>query len=269
MTDENINNPPYIKSDSPRTVGKGWIPDAPDYRDHMFSAQPAIVGDLPISIDLRQQFPSLPYSQLQMSSCTANAIAGAIQFDQAKQGLPIVMPSRLFIYYNEREMENSVDSDCGAMIRDGIKSVATQGYCSEDMWPYDTSKFRMKPTPDCYDYGSGHIALQYMRLNQSLLEMRACLAAGYPFIFGFTVYDSFEGSEVAKTGILEMPRSGENVQGGHAVLACGFNDDWQRFIVRNSWGTDWGQGGFFTIPYSYLSEPYLSSDFWTLRTLSD
>jgi C1A family cysteine protease len=95
--------------------------------------------------------------------------------------------------------------------------------------------------------------------------MRACLAEGYPFVFGFAVYDSFESEEVAKTGIVNLPVAGDRMLGGHAVLAVGFDDTVQRFIVRNSWGSGWGMAGYFTIPYAYLTNRDLSDDFWTIR----
>ena len=95
--------------------------------------------------------------------------------------------------------------------------------------------------------------------------MRACLAEGFPFVFGFTVYESFESQQVARTGIVSMPQRGERVVGGHAVVAVGYHDTEKRFIVRNSWGTGWGMKGYFTIPYDYLSNPNLAEDFWTVR----
>jgi C1A family cysteine protease len=105
----------------------------------------------------------------------------------------------------------------------------------------------------------------YQRLVQNLNQMRGCLAAGFPFVFGFTVYESFESQEVADTGVMPMPASGEKVLGGHAVLVVGYDDASERFRVRNSWGTGWGQAGYFTMPYAYLTDSGLSSDFWTLR----
>ena len=107
--------------------------------------------------------------------------------------------------------------------------------------------------------------LRRNRLFRSSLQMRTCLAAGYPFVFGFTVYESFESQEVANTGIVKMPKRGEQALGGHAVLAVGYNDAKQTFLVRNSWGEDWGMSGYFTLPYKYLSNRNLSDDFWTIR----
>jgi C1A family cysteine protease len=244
----------------------GWIPDLPDHRDHMFAAAPAVLTALPTAVDLRPQCPKEVYDQGQLGSCTGNAIAGAIEFDEIKQkAADIFTPSRLFIYYNERVIEGTVNSDSGAQIRDGIKTVSKQGACHETIWPYDITKFRAKPSKAAYTDGAKHTAVQYQRLIQTLTEMKGCLAAGYPFVFGFTVYESFESATVAKTGVVPYPATGEKVLGGHAVLAVGYDDASQRFIVRNSWGPGWGMKGYFTIPYSYLTSNNLADDFWTIR----
>jgi C1A family cysteine protease len=243
----------------------GWIPDLPDQRDHFYSAPVAKPGALPARVDLTQKCPAV-YDQGQLGSCTGNAIAGAVQFDKLRQKLDgASIPSRLFIYFNERVIEGTVNSDSGAQIRDGIKSVARQGVCGEVFWPYDISKFRVKPPKKCYLEAAKHLALDYQRLAQSLDQMKGCLAAGYPFVLGFTVYESFEGSSVAKTGTVAMPGRGEKVIGGHAVLAVGYSDRTERFMVRNSWGTGWGKNGYFTMPYAYLTDSNLAADFWTIR----
>lgn len=243
----------------------GWIPDLPDQRDHLYSAPLAFLASLPPQIDLRKQCPPV-YDQGQIGSCTANAIGGAIQFDQLQEKLPSVfVPSRLFIYYNERVIEGTTRSDSGAMLRDGIKTVAKQGACPETLWPYVISKFTTKPPQTCYTEAAKHTAVSYQRLIQSLTQMKGCLASGYPFVFGFTVYESFETSTVARTGHAPMPAPREKVLGGHAVLAVGYDDKQQTFICRNSWGASWGMRGYFTIPYTYLTDDNLASDFWTIR----
>jgi C1A family cysteine protease len=254
-----------MTSPTPRRNGRfGWIPDLPDQRDHIFSAPAPVLTVLPPSVDLRPGCPPTVYDQGQLGSCTANAIAAAFEFDLAKQKLDDFMPSRLFIYYNERVVEGTVDSDSGAMIRDGIKSVAKQGVCTEDSWGYDIDRFAEKPSDDCYTAALDNQALSYQRVPRTLDQMRGCLANGYPFVFGFTVYDSFESREVAESGVVPMPGEGESILGGHAVLAVGYDDETQRFLVRNSWGPGWGQGGYFTIPYPYLTNRGLASDFWTI-----
>jgi C1A family cysteine protease len=245
--------------------GYGWVPDLPDHRDFTYAAPMEVAAALPSQVDLRPQCPPV-YDQGQLGSCTANSIGGAHEFEQMKQNKPnVFMPSRLFIYYNERVIEGSVKSDAGGQIRDGIKSIASQGVCPETEWPYVIAKFATKPPAAAYKDALKNEAVSYQRLVQSLNQFKGCLASGYPFVFGFTVYESFESPAVAKTGNAPLPASGEKSLGGHAVMAVGYNDKAQQFIVRNSWGPVWGQKGYFTLPYAYLTDPNLASDFWTIR----
>jgi C1A family cysteine protease len=218
-------------------------------------------------VDLRSACPPV-YNQGQLGSCTANGIAGAIEFDQQKQGNKAFLPSRLFIYYNERVIEGTVDQDSGAQVRDGIKSVATLGAPPETIWPYDIAKFEDKPPAVAYTDAKLDLVSIYSRVSQNLLQMQGCLAEGYPFVFGFTVYESFESPTVAETGIVPMPQSGETVAGGHCVVAVGYDDATRTFIIRNSWGVSWGMKGYCTMPYEYLISPSLASDFWTLRSVT-
>jgi C1A family cysteine protease len=244
----------------------GWIPDVPDNRDQLFSAPGAVMANLPQKVDLRQHCPGV-YDQGQLGSCTANAVGAAFEFDQLKQGLTDFVPSRLFIYYNERTIEGTVDSDSGAMIRDGMKSVNKLGVCPETEWTYDITKFRDKPADQCYTDAANHQALVYRSVVQDLHQIQGCLASGYPVVFGFSVYESFETQEVARSGVVPLPKKGEKQLGGHAVLAVGYDDTAQSFIVRNSWGPSWGQDGYFTMPYAYVTSGQLASDFWALYTV--
>jgi C1A family cysteine protease len=241
----------------------GWIPDVPDQRDFLYSAVRPVLA-LPSHIDLRSTCSTIE-DQGNLGSCTGNALAGAIEFLERKDGIPFVDASRLFIYYNERVMEGTVKSDAGAMIRDGIKTLKNQGVCSETRWPYIISKFAMKPNAACYKEALNRQITSYHRIV-TLDDMRICLAEGFPFVFGFTVYESFESQEVARNGIVQMPQPSECTLGGHAVLAVGYNDEQGRFIVRNSWGIDWGQKGYFTMPYEYLASRNLADDLWTIRS---
>jgi C1A family cysteine protease len=250
---------------SQNVVRYGWIPDLPDQRDLVYSAPSAVVRKLPVKVDLRTQCPAV-YDQGQLGSCTANAIGAAFEFELKRQAQnKDFMPSRLFIYFNERDIEHTVNSDSGAQIRDGIKSVNHLGVCPESMWPYDITKFVDKPTDVCYKNALEHQVLSYQRVNRTLSQMKGCLADGYPFVLGFTVYESFESEAVAKSGKLNMPKKNEKSIGGHAVLAVGYNDSAKRFVIRNSWGMNWGLNGYFTMPYDYLLEGNLSDDFWTIR----
>jgi len=230
----------------------------------MYSAIKPALPHLPSKVDLRPKCPPIE-NQGSIGSCTANALAGALEFLELKDGAPLVDLSRLFIYYNERAIEGSVKQDSGAFIRDGIKSLAKQGVCPEKEWPYKVSKFKTKPPVKCYTAAKEHQITSYHRIN-SLDEMKTCLAAGFPFVFGFTVYEAFESAAVAKSGVLNLPGPSEKVQGGHAVMAAGYDDAQQRFIIRNSWDTDWGMKGYFTMPYDYVDPAKnLADDFWTIR----
>src|SRR5690242_1703411 len=142
----------------------GWLPDLPDHRDYMYAAPPHIISKLPTLVDLRKNCPPV-YDQGQLGSCTANAIGGAIQFEQLKQNKKhSFVPSRLFIYYNERSMERTINSDSGAQIRDGIKTVNKLGVCPETSWTYsdDGKRFLLKPSADCYKQALSNQVISYM-----------------------------------------------------------------------------------------------------------
>ena len=241
----------------------GWLPDLPDQRDVMYAAPMAVTLQLPAVVDLRNQCPPV-YDQGQLGSCTANSLAGAYEFDLKKEQKPDYVPSRLFIYYDERVLNNTVNSDSGAYIRDGIKTMNNQGVCPETDWPYDISKFTVKPSAICYAEAKKCQIKTYQRLINSLIQLKGCVAEGFPFVFGFTVYESFMTPEVAKTGIMPMPKPGEKTVGGHAVMAVGYDDSKNAFIIRNSWNTTWGIQGYFYMPYAYITSN-LCNDFWTIR----
>jgi C1A family cysteine protease len=268
--------PAHYAGTTRKIAGYGWKRDLPDQRDLSFAVPAQLVAKISASVDLRGQCPAV-YDQGRIGSCTANAIAAALEFDMMKQGLEVFTPSRLFIYYNERSIEGTVGSDAGAQIRDGIKSVASQGDCPETEWSYDDTpagadgvfppgaKPATPPPQSCFDDALQHEALNYQSVDQNLADMKGCLAAGYPFVFGFTVFPSFESNEVAQTGDVPMPGASERVLGGHAVLAVGYDDEDSLFICRNSWGSAWGDAGYFYMPYAYLLDDNLSGDFWTIR----
>jgi C1A family cysteine protease len=249
----------------------GWVPDLPDARDHLYSAPHAVLTKLPPKIDLRDAMPDWPvFDQGELGSCTANAIAGALQYLYRRRRSEDFTASRLFIYYNERAIEGTEEYDAGARIRDGVKVLSTLGGPPESEWPYNINKFDVKPPPSVYTDALHHRVKLYSRLPHNLNQMKGCLASGYPFIFGFSVYDSFETDDVTKTGVIPMPNlQKDTLQGGHAVLAVGYDDDGQCFIARNSWGPDWGQHGYFTIPYPYLTNRDLADDFWCLRLTTE
>jgi len=247
-----------------KTAGYGWTPDLPDHRDIKYAAVRPTLAVLPPLVDLRPQCPPV-YNQGQIGSCTGNAIAGAVEFELKKQATNVFMPSRLFIYYNERVAEGDPGVDKGAAIRDGMKSVAQQGVCDENLWPYTSDVFTA-PAGNCYQAALANKVEQYLSLdNTDVNQLKSCLANGNPFVFGFTVYESFESAAVAASGVLPMPAPAEQTVGGHAVLAVGYDDSRSAFIVRNSWGTGWGIAGYFYMPYSYITSADLADDFWVIK----
>ena len=243
----------------------GWQPDLPDFRDFTYKVvAPTVI--LPPKVDLRPNCPPV-CDQGQLGSCTANAIAGALEYEQIKKkDVNYFLPSRLFVYYNERLMEGTVSSDSGAMIRDGIKSVNKQGACKETTWPYVISKFKTKPTAKSYTEALKYKSIEYSSLPQDMTSVKTCLFNGDIFVFGFTVYDSFESDQTARTGIMTMPTQLEKVLGGHAVEGVGYDDTKKWIICKNSWGPLWGDKGYFYMPYDYFFSK-LTSDFWVIKNV--
>lgn len=248
-----------------KTARYGWVRDLPDHRDRQWLAPPLASAQLPTSVDLRRQCPRV-YDQGQLGSCTANAIAGALEYDEIRAGTsPSWTPSRLFIYYNERDVEGTVSSDSGAQLRDGIKVIAADGVCPESDWPYDITKFAERPPQQAYTDALHEGVGSYQRVTQSLVQLKTCLASEFTFVFGFTVFSSFEATDVATTGIIPLPQPSESPVGGHAVVCVGYDDARQAFTIRNSWGAGWGDAGYGYMPYAYMLDGGLAADFWTIQ----
>lgn len=237
----------------------GWRPDLPDHRDYLFVADPTIA--VPSKVDMRSLFSPV-YDQGQLGSCTANAAGGAIQFKQKQEGENDFIPSRLFVYWNTRNAEGTVSTDAGASIRDTIKTVVNYGAPPETMWPYIISKFSVRPTRKAYIAALRDKVTQYHRVPRTVSSFKACLASTTPIIVGISVYESFES--ISSDGVGSLPTSGEQLLGGHAILIVGYDDATQRFLFRNSWGTEWGDKGYFTLPYEYMMRKNLSADFWAI-----
>jgi C1A family cysteine protease len=216
--------PMTTKPKSLQTKWFGWKPDLPDVRDLRVSLAPPDVA-LPPFVDLSTD-PAMPaiYDQGPLGSCTGNAIAAAVAFLRNKMGAVPFAPSRLFIYYNERLLEGTVNEDAGAYNQ----------------------------------------ALVYQRVPQNLNTMKALLHNRVPIVFGFSVYESFESAEVASTGDIPMPSPAQGIIAGHAMAHVGYDESRFRFIDRNSWNTDWGRAGYCTMPYDYALNPDLSDDLWVV-----
>lgn len=255
-----------IKKPTPTIKGNkiqfGWKRDLPDPRDFKFRVAEPI--ELPELIDLREQDP-LIYNQLESNSCTANAMGGVFQFEQISQQKKDFMPSRLFIYYNTRVIEGTVNEDGGATLRNTMKAMVNDGVCPETKWAFKLSNISVKPNCCCYYTGKRNQVLQYLSVAHDLNEIKQCLTLCHPVAFGFMVFSSFMTEEVAITGVAPIPTVNDSALGGHAVVAIGYDDSKNALIVRNSWGTGWGQNGYFYMPYEYITIPNLSADFWTIR----
>lgn len=240
-----------------------WRRDLPDARDHIYAIGP---GTLPAQVDLRSYASSIE-NQGPLGSCTGNAIAGAIELLDRKLSRRNLDVSRLFIYYQERVLENDVMYDNGAYIRDGIKACYTWGAPLESLWPYDLSKWATRPSPAAYADAARRKVSRYQRCT-SFQAVRSALASGYPVIVGFDVYQSFES--IGRNGIMTYPNVNvEQYLGGHAVCLVGYNDTTQRFIARNSWGTSWGDNGYFYMPYRVIQDTTMSSDFWAITDIKN
>lgn len=247
----------------------GWLPDVPDQRDIRFSRVFRVPRKLPSRVDLRTACSTVE-DQGNLGSCTAQALVGALEFlelrDLASEAEASFRDlSRLFVYYNEREVLGTVREDSGAMLRTGIKVLKSQGVCREKLWPYRVSRFTHRPPKACYVEALDHQVTAYQRLSR-LSEMKACLAMGLPFVFGFAVYEHVMSESVAKTGKIRLPGPSERMLGGHAVMAIGYRDRTRTLLFRNSWGRTWGRKGYGEMPYAYLESRDLSDDFWCIQS---
>ena len=250
---------------------------------HNFAGLTPIVT-LPSKVD-KTNYASPIENQGDEGSCTAHANAGVVEYLQNVEithkisgaAASLIFPggafariSRSMIYWNERDLEGTTDQDSGAMLSDGVAVVEKIGVCREILWPYSDATMYTKPSANCYAEAAQHKVLYSYQIND-LQHMKHSLASGFPFVFGVVCYDSFLSDVVAQDGIIPLPGSNENVQGGHALSCFGYDDNMTAngltgfFKFRNSWGTGWGQAGYGWIPYAYLTDPELSSEFYTYR----
>ncbi len=218
-------------------------------------------SNLPPKVDLRSMMTSVE-NQEDIGSCTANATAGAYEYLVRITQNADYDVSRLFIYYNARKSQGLENEDSGALIEWLMEQMSKKGACSEDTWPYKTKKFTKKPPQEAYDEAKNFKITKYEHVETDLKTWKSVLAEGYPIIFGVQIYDSFMNP---RKGKITMPRSNENCQGGHAMCCVGYSDPDQVFIVRNSWGAQWGDHGYCYIPYDYMMDEELNGgDSWVI-----
>jgi len=252
------------------------VPDGPDARDIQVKFEkPSLLAKmingnpLPSSVDLRSRTPVV-YDQLSIGSCVSNAICAAHEYLQSKQGVTsVIRPSRLYLYYYTRKAAGQTKVDSGSSIRDGIKCMGGRGACSEKLYAYDVLLWATEPPPECTAEAYKNRCKIYARVPKTQYNMESCLSAGIPIVFGMHLYESFnyEGG-VNKTGIMVAPdKKKEKRLGGHALLIIGFNRYNRQFLVRNSWGPNWGMRGHLQIPYDVMLSD-LTFDHWSLSLVA-
>lgn len=261
----------------------GWHPDVPDYRDWIIDQhpdasklfpRPILLGGMPLAskVDLRSYCSPIE-NQGRLGSCTAQAGVGLVEFLERRALGRHVDGSRLFVYKTTRNLLGWT-GDTGAYVRTTLKALAKFGLCPERYWPYVIADFDKEPNAFCYSYASTARALRYFRIDTAgrdggeILELiKMVLSYRYPVAFGYPVY--VWGNEA---GEIRMPRAGDRLMGGHAIMAVGFDDG--RTIensgtgalqIRNSWGTGWGQSGYGWLPYEYVKQR-LARDFWVITS---
>ena len=240
-----------------------WVTDKVDKRDYIF--RPYLVYAQSQKVDLRQYCPPIQ-NQGSLGSCTGYSIGSAIEILNRKQNKQHLV-SKLFIYYNERLLEGTVLYDRGAYIRDGLKAVNRYGAPLDGLWPYIIKKFAVQPSKQAYDDAIKRRVTVYERCPD-FNSVIAALNQHKPVVVGFYVYSSF--LKINRTGIMPYPIVGRELfLGGHAVCLVGYDMAKQTFIARNSWGTAWGDGGYFYMPFKVIQNPQMSSDFWTMSVVTN
>jgi len=220
----------------------------------------SISNTLPYGIDLRNRI-NITYDQGNLGSCTANALCYSFIYND-----PNYDPSRLFLYYNERVLDKDIPDDAGSTLTQGINALTKYGVCSEKSCPYIISNFTIKPSITAYKEGLLHTVISSARVLQTMDSLKGCLYYGLPFVVGILVYSSFESDVVTNTGYVPLPNvKTEQLLGGHAVICVGYNDVKKVWIMKNSWGSGWGDKGYFYLPYNYLLDSTLSGDVWKIK----
>ncbi len=282
-------------------TGMGWLPDRPDVRDlthespeikeilgksgsktlrSLAATSATESGELPATVDLREWFSPVE-DQEQIGSCTANAACGMVEYYQRRTFGKYIDMSRLFVYKVTRQFLG-LTGDTGAYLRSVMGALALFGAPPEKYWPYETAKFEDDPPAFAFAFAQNYQALTYFRLDpagqsgeDTLSAVKSHLASGIPAIFGFTVYATIRKPK--KAGDIPYPAKNETVLGGHAIVAVGYDDNRTvtnpsdgktqtgAFLIRNSWGTTWGEEGYGWLPYEYVRQG-LAEDWWAMTS---
>jgi C1A family cysteine protease len=244
-----------------------------DDRDFCFMPKHK-VENLPAMVDLRPQFTFECYSQGAEGSCTAHATAAAIQFDHLRVNV-LFEPSRQFIYYNSRSLEGNIAKNTGVCLRNVFKTLASDGVCKEEAWPYYASssdeegnfpvdsEVVSRPSDAAYVDALLHKITRYEAIEHSENAIKSALASGFPIVFGITVYNGWMNSSPLLTTV-PMPSEDDTQDGGHAILLVGYDDATQLFTFRNSWGNTVGDCGHFYLPYEYVLNFNLAFNFFVV-----
>lgn len=250
----------------PRLIG-GCRPDTPNERDWVMKL-PAPAGTRE---SLRSRWTLPIRNQGRLGTCVANGTLEGGGFLWTRDGLPDPELSRLFLYYAGRVKIEGVPAteDSGLQIRDGVLAFRRFGACLESLWPYsdDPTTFTKEPPQTCWDAAVKHEALFFYRCPD-LNTIKASISQGFPVVMGFQVFDSFLSQQTATTGIITMPKPGENTDGGHCMVFAGWDDSLQQLEGPNSWDVTWGDQGWFHMPYAMV-EQGIVSDCWTLRRVQE
>lgn len=225
---------------------------------------PRVGPNLPSEFSLQNEMPPV-WDQGDKNCCTAEAATAAYQHRMKLENLPPFDASKLFLYYNERLLEGDPDKDDGATVRDSMVALQQYGNVPEDLFPFDDADVFTKPSPSDYATAAKRKVVSFKAVDQNETAIKTAIFSHNPICFGILVYDSFETDSVAQTGMVPMPnKQFDRELGGHAVVIVGWNDSLRCFIVRNSWGENWGRDGYFFLPYDYVLDPTLSSEFWII-----
>ena len=283
-------------SESATPVRFGWMHEYPsilDYTPEHEVVKPLLAKlkpkagkkeaplTVPASVDLRAWFSPIE-NQLNLGSCTVNVGVGLLEYYERRAYGKHIDASRFFLYKTSRDLLKWT-GDTGAYLRTTLQALALFGVPPEEYWPYDVSKFDVEPSAFLYSFAGNYKALSYYRLDPSgttptalLARIKSNLAAGLPAFFGFTVYNSYVQASAANKGAIPFPVATDRVVGGHAVVAAGYDDNVKiknsnaggatttgALLIRNSWGTGWGDGGYGWLPYDYVQRG-IATDWWSL-----